>query len=421
MSDKTIKLYDEKPYASNFEGEIVDIVVEKGKTALILNQTLFFPEEGGQTPDKGVISIISQGREVESNLKVIDVQIRDDIIYHYISEECEAHIGDFVAGSIDFEYRFSNMQNHSGEHIFSGLAKKYFDCTNVGFHLSDSEVTFDYDKPLSDEEIEFLEKEVNKVIYEDHKIWAYYPSDDELLNLDYRSKKEIEGAVRLVEIEDVDLCACCAPHVRRTGEIGILKVVDYINYKGGIRISILCGSRALEHYKTLDYITKEISHTLSSATSELADNVKRINDSLKDAEYKLIAANKRYLDVVYDQVTEYVDGRKNGEDKPASMSSHIITDNAIILNLDGVDNKSLRDMVNNLKSRYKDCLVGVISKNDKGYFFILGSDSIDCRNVATGLREALNAKGGGSAEMIQGNVAEKIGEEDITKILEDVL
>ena len=205
------------------------------------------------------------------------------------------------------------------------------------------------------------------------------------------------------------------------GEIGILKVVDYINYKGGIRISILCGSRALEDYKSLDNITKEISHTLSSATSEIADNVKRINDSLKNAEYRLIESNKRYLDVVYDQVTEYVDGRKNGEDKTASMNSHIITDNAIILNLDGVDNKSLRDMVNNLKSRYKDCLAGVISRSDKGYFFILGSESIDCRNVAASLREALNAKGGGSAEMIQGNVAEKIGEEDITKILEDVL
>ena len=421
MSDKTIKLYDEKPYASNFEGEIVDVVNEKGKTALILNQTLFFPEEGGQTPDKGIISIIVEGREDKTDYEITDVQIRDDIIYHYVSEECEAHIGDFVAGSIDFDYRFSNMQNHSGEHIFSGLAKKYFGCTNVGFHLSDSEVTFDYDKPLSDEEIGFLEKEVNKVIYENHKIWAYYPGDEELLNLDYRSKKEIEGAVRLVEIEDVDLCACCAPHVRRTGEIGILKVVDYINYKGGIRISILCGSRALEDYKSLDNITKEISHTLSSATSEIADNVKRINDSLKNAEYRLIESNKRYLDVVYDQVTEYVDGRKNGEDKTASMNSHIITDNAIILNLDGVDNKSLRDMVNNLKSRYKDCLAGVISRSDKGYFFILGSESIDCRNVAASLREALNAKGGGSAEMIQGNVAEKIGEEDITKILEDVL
>jgi Ser-tRNA(Ala) deacylase AlaX len=114
------------------------------------------------------------------------------------------HIGDFVTGSIDFDYRFSNMQNHSGEHIFSGLAKKHFGCTNVGFHLSDSEVTFDYDKVLSPEEIDFLEKEVNKVIYENHKIWAYYPSEEELLKLDYRSKKEIEGAVRLVEIEDVE-------------------------------------------------------------------------------------------------------------------------------------------------------------------------------------------------------------------------
>lgn len=417
VSDKTIKLFDEKPYAVNFEAEIVDIVNEKKRTALILNQTLFFPEEGGQTPDKGIISIIVEGREEKIDVKVIDVQIRDDVIYHYVSGECEGHIGDFVAGSIDFAYRFSNMQNHSGEHIFSGLAKRYFDCTNVGFHLSDSEVTFDYDKVLSREEIEFLEKEVNKVIYEDHKIWAYYPSDEELLNLDYRSKKELDGAVRLVEIEDVDLCACCAPHVRRTGEIGILKVVDYINYKGGIRISILCGGRALEHYRFLDAVTRDISHTLSSSTSELADNVNRINDSLKEAEYKLIAANKRYLDVVYDQVVECVDSGANSE----LLSKHIIDDKAIILNLEDVDNKSLRDMVNNLKSRYKDSLVGVVSKNDKGYFFILGSESIDCRKVAKGLKSVLDAKGGGSEDMIQGNVQRKISKEDITKIMNDML
>ena len=420
MSDKTIKLYDKKPYAANFEAEIVDIVNEKNKMAIILNQTLFFPEEGGQTPDKGIISIIAEDREEKTDLEVTDVQIRDDVIYHYVQRECDVHIGDFVAGSIDFDYRFSNMQNHSGEHIFSGLAKKHFGCTNVGFHLSDSEVTFDYDKVLSPEEIDFLEKEVNKVIYENHKIWAYYPSEEELLKLDYRSKKEIEGAVRLVEIEDVDLCACCAPHVGRTGEIGILKVVDFINYKGGIRISILCGSRALEHYKSLDSITKEISHTLSSSSNELADNVKRINDSLKEVEYKLIASNKRYLDVIYAEIVEYVDSGRTC-DKGNSLSKHIIEDNVIILNLEDVDNKSLRDMVNNLKSRYKDCLVGVISKTNKGYFFILGSENIDCRKVATGLREALGAKGGGSLEMIQGNVPNRISKEDVTKILQDMI
>ena len=420
MSNKTVKLYDEKPYAANFEAEIVDIVSEKNKCAIVLNQTLFFPEEGGQTPDKGIISLIVEGREEKIDLEVIDVQIRDDVICHYVKGECEGRIGDCVAGSIDFDYRFSNMQNHSGEHIFSGLAKRYYGCTNVGFHLSDSEVTFDYDKVLSPEEIDFLEKEVNKVIYEDHKIWAYYPSDEELLKLDYRSKKEIEGAVRLVEIEDVDLCACCAPHVRRTGEIGILKVVDYINYKGGIRISILCGSRALEHYKTLDLITKEISHALSSPTNELIDNVKRINEALREAEYKQVASNKRYLYMVYNQVVEYVD---SGIDtiRGDSLSSHIITDKAIILNLEDMDNKSLRDMVNNLKSRYKDYLVGVVSKSDKGYYFILGSESIDCREIAAKLRDNLGAKGGGSLDMIQGNVPDMIREEDITKILNGML
>lgn len=408
MSNKTIKLYDEKPYAANFEAEILDIISENDKIGIILNQTLFFPEEGGQTPDKGTISIIAEGKEEKIDVEVTDVQIREDVIYHYVTGECEAHVGDNIAGSIDFEYRFSNMQNHSGEHIFSGLARKYFDCVNVGFHLSDNEVTFDYDKPLSREEIDFLEQESNKVIFENHKIWAYYPTDEELLKLDYRSKKEIEGDVRLVEIEDVDLCACCAPHVRRTGEIGLLKVVDYINYKGGVRISILCGYRALEHYRLLDETTKEISHTLSSSVGEIADSVTRVNDSLKEAEYKLIAANKRYLDLVYERAVEDMESSAGEDNK------------AIILNLNDVDGKSLRDMVNNLKSRYKDCLVGTISKNDKGYAFILASESIDCKKVASALKDSFDAKCGGSSEMIQGNISMKITREDINMILKSV-
>ena len=404
----TIKLYDTKPYDTNFQGKVIDIIKEGKKTAIILDQTLFFPEEGGQSPDKGVISI--QDKSVE----VVDVQIKDEVIYHYVKGNIDfIEKGSEITGEIDFTHRFSNMQQHSGEHIFSGLAKRHFGCVNVGFHLSDSEATFDYDKPLSKEEIEFLEKEVNKVIYENRKITAFYPSKEGLLKLDYRSKKEIENDVRLVEIEGIDLCACCAPHVRRTGEIGICKVVNYINYKGGVRIGILCGSRALDYFCEIHNTTKEISKLLSAKRENLAKEVNRINDSLHDVEYRLVEMEKRNLDLILSRITDA------GNQK--TLDNNIINDKAVVLKLDGFSNNSLRDAVNKLKEKYQSRLIGTISKTEKGYFFIFGSNSIDCNLVAKSLRERFGAKGGGSSDMIQGNLSSDLSEEDVTNICGDVL
>lgn len=405
----TYKLYDVKPYDTKFDAIVVKVIKEGNKTAIVLDKTLFFPEEGGQSPDKGVI--IFEDRSIN----IVDVQIKDDVIYHYAESDASFLVEQSpVSGEIDFSHRFSNMQQHTGEHIFSGLAKKHFGCTNVGFHLSDNEVTFDYDKPLTSEEIQFLETEVNNVIYENRKVTAYYPDKEELLNLDYRSKKEIEGDVRLVEIEGIDLCACCAPHVRSTGEIGICKVVNYINYKGGVRISILCGRRALELFRKLDNTTKDISKSLSARREDLAEEVNRLSDSLHNAEYKLMDMEKQYLDLTFENIVALKEGKH-------SLSKHIITDDCIILKLDGFNNNSLRGIVNNLKEKYPDLLVGAIQRVEKGYFFIIGSGKIDCKKVSTYLRDNYGAKGGGSSLMIQGNLDTDLSIEDVTKIYEDML
>ncbi len=405
----TYKLYDVKPYDTKFDAIVVKVIKEGNKTAIVLDKTLFFPEEGGQSPDKGVI--IFEDRSIN----IVDVQIKDDVIYHYAESDASFLVEQSpVSGEIDFSHRFSNMQQHTGEHIFSGLAKKHFGCINVGFHLSDNEVTFDYDKPLTSEEIQFLETEVNNVIYENRKVTAYYPDKKELLNLDYRSKKEIEGDVRLVEIEGIDLCACCAPHVRRTGEIGICKVVNYINYKGGVRISILCGRRALELFRKLDNTTKDISKSLSAKREDLAEEVNRLSDSLHNAEYKLMDMEKQYLDLTFENIVALKGGKH-------SLSKHIITDDCIILKLDGFNNNSLRGIVNNLKEKYPDLLVGAIQRVEKGYFFIIGSGKIDCKKVSTYLRDNYGAKGGGSSLMIQGNLDTDLSIEDVTKIYEDML
>ena len=419
----TIRLFDEKPYDKEFTAKIVDIVCGKDKTKVVLDRTLFFPESGGQTADRGVIRVDNAGSG-NAQLRVYDVQIEGDIIYHYLDGDMSALKEEAsVTGTLDFDYRFSNMQQHSGEHIFSGLCNTYFGCNNVGFHLSDNEVTFDFDKKLTEEEIYDIEDKVNKVIYENRKIIAFYPTEEELERLDYRSKKEIEDRVRLVEIEGVDLCACCAPHVRSTGEIGLLKVVDFLNYKGGVRISILCGSRAMAHYKKLYGITRDIKRTLSASRDDLASEVKKLTDNIKEAEYKRLEFEKRYLDLIFSGIKKECEKRSSGERDTDYIGddNHIITDKAIILKLDDFNNKSLRDMVNKLKVEYPDKLSGTFSKSEKGYFFIIGSEEVDCNKVAALMREKLGAKGGGSSDMIQGTADNIVTANELDLLIHNVI
>ena len=222
----TRKLYDEDARLLEFSGTVLSCEYDEKKKGylVILDQTAFFPEEGGQTPDKGSID----GKEV------LDVQIKDDVITHYLAEPMEA--GSMVKGTIDWQHRFFNMQQHSGEHLFSGLAYRKYGLKNVGFHLSNQIVTMDFDKALSEAQLKEMEWEINEAIVANVEIKTGYPTKEALESMDYRSKIEIDGAVRIVEILGYDVCACCAPHVARTGEIGGFKIQTVQNYKGGVRI-----------------------------------------------------------------------------------------------------------------------------------------------------------------------------------------
>jgi alanyl-tRNA synthetase len=214
---ETIKLFDSDAYATDFSASVLSAeLIEKKKSShweIVLDRTLFFPEEGGQTPDTGTID----------GHPVIDVQLDGNVIRHSIKAEKTDGgqppfaPGQLVRGQIDFGHRFSNMQNHSGEHILSGLVHNRFGYDNVGFHLSDNTVTLDFNGPLTDEDILWLEQTANRVVWDNKEIRGWYPDPEELQSIEYRSKKEIDGPLRLVEIAGVDLCACCAPHVRRTG------------------------------------------------------------------------------------------------------------------------------------------------------------------------------------------------------------
>lgn len=377
--NQTKKLYDSDAYAIEFDATVLSCeevqTEEQMMYEVILDQTLFFPEEGGQSPDKGTIKQIS----------VIDVQIKNDVITHTL--EAPLEVGVEVHGCIDWKHRFNNMQQHSGEHIFSGLVNKKFGYDNVGFHLSDQVVTMDFNGVLTAEEVADIEYTANEVIIRNLPVQVTFPSKEELSDLNYRSKIEIDGQVRIVTIEGVDVCACCAPHVRRTGEIGMLKILNMQNYKGGVRISILCGYRALEEYRKKTEILSELTTFLSAnqdSLIEAVDKLKNVNQTLKVE----VSVAKR----------ECMDAKLKGI--PKDQVNVFLFEN-------NMDAQVMRNAVNQLVTEHVG-ICGIFAGDDEeGYRYIIGSCTEDARTIATILREKLGAKGGGSAAMVQGSVVAK--------------
>ena len=384
----TFELYYSHPYNTDFEADIISIDIcdsEKNTYKVILNQTLFFPEAGGQSCDKGEILIGDISATVES------VQIdKDGIISHYIYSSSPLNITNLVntkiKGRIDWEHRFSNMQQHSGEHIFSGIVHEKYGYDNVGFHLSDNSVTMDYNGYLTPDEAYEIEALVNKVIADNVDVTCSFPSDTELENIDYRCKGELSGDVRIVEIKGVDACACCCPHVAKTGEIGLLKVISSIKYKGGTRLSILCGFRALKYFSSLQADMNELRTLLSSELSEVVNNVAAIKNERDELKIKLREANKAKLINEIDHLSD-------------SAGALIFTDE--------VDAKSQREALNYLIER-RDNYCGILVGDDKkGYSYLIGSKSLDSTLIGANLKESFGAKGGGKKEMIQGFVEAK--------------
>lgn len=382
--EKTKCLYDKLPYETEFDANVLAVKALKeaqDRYEVILDQTLFFPEQGGQTPDQGWLSV-GHGLRPAIRCKVQDVQIRDGVIVHVIEQKLEP--GDQVHGQIDWDYRFSNMQQHTGEHIFSGIVHSTFGYENVGFHLSDSVVTMDFDGVLSPEDVTAIETRVNQVIADDLVLEIAFPTPQMLESMEYRSKKELEGQVRIVTIPGVDVCACCAPHVRRTGEVGGLKVMHVQNYKGGVRISILCGFRALDAFRQKTKTVDEMMGLLSSSEEELRSHIKRLQTENQNLAYALRQAQEKILA----QEAQGLDA--DAED--------------VVLFADACDSKAMRSIVNDMVKDHAGYCAIFAGGDEQGYQFIVGSRTKDCRQEAAHLRETFDARGGGGTQMIQGSV-----------------
>ncbi|MGM9681096.1 MAG: alanyl-tRNA editing protein [Eubacteriales bacterium] len=367
----TEKLYDTDSHLFAFDCTVVSCEKEGERYAVRTDRTAFFPEEGGQYGDRGTLG----------DAAVLDTRlISGDIVHLTDRPLC---VGETVCGKIDADDRMRKMQNHSGEHIISGLFHRLYGLNNVGFHLGRDDVTVDLDGELSRADLDRVEKLANRAVYENVEILAEYPSPDRLATMDYRSKLDLTENVRIVTIPGYDVCACCAPHVSRTGEIGIIKLLDFARYKGGIRIHMLCGADALRDYREKYRNTAEISTALKVKQYEVAEGVRRILDEKAELSRKLAATELSYA-------------RAKAESIPP-------TDGNVIL-FDDMDTAAMREFVNQTLPKCRGA-VGVFSGDDRaGYRFILGSGRVDLKAKVKDLTAALGGRGGGSCAMIQGSV-----------------
>ena len=234
----TTKLYDQDSHCRTFSAQVFSCTpVQGGQWHIVLDQTAFFPEGGGQPGDQGTLDTV----------RVLDTRERGDAIVHITDGPLTP--GTSVTGELDWALRFARMQCHSGEHVLSGLAHSLYGCTNVGFHMGEDQVILDFDKELTPQQLTVLEDRANQIITENRPVTARYPAPEELAALDYRSKLDLTEQVRIVTIAGCDVCACCAPHVTCTGEIGLVKLVDAMRHRGGIRLWMVAGRLALADYQ----------------------------------------------------------------------------------------------------------------------------------------------------------------------------
>ncbi len=366
----TEKLYDVDSYLSSFTATVLACLPAGNEWDIVLNRTAFFPEGGGQYGDVGTLG----------GIPVTDTQIKDNLIFHHTAVPLE--VGKIIVGQVDFTTRFRRMQHHSGEHILSGLVCRLYGYENVGFHLSDKEMTMDYNGLLSAEDVERIEALANRTVWESRTVSCTFPSSEELTSLEYRSKKALEGPIRIVTVEGIDTCACCAPHVRKTGEIGGIYITDAIHWKGGMRLTACCGEKALDEYKTLRRDEKQLSSLFSAPAGQIATAAEKMK-----AEYE--ALRRRHNEVLKENLS-------------FKLEKLPFTEGNLCFFFDG-DSDLLRAAANLGAGKCTGLFVALAGADGEGYRYVISSQIPCLRGKAKEINAALSGRGGGSDQMIQGS------------------
>ena len=365
----TEKLYYIDSHLREFEATVLSCEETKKGWTLTLDRTAFFPEGGGQMADTGFIG----------EAKVLDVHEKEGQILHYADRPLPA--GERVACRIDWEQRYRRMQNHSGEHIVSGLVYREFGFDNVGFHMGPDCMTMDYSGELSWEQLKEIERMANEAVRADLPLKIWFPEEQELAALFYRSKLDLKENVRIVEIPGVDRCACCAPHVARTGEVGAVKILTAERHRGGVRITALRGMDAAEDYRRRQESVAAISGLLSVPRDQVTGAVERTQEILA-----------RQKERIAELSLELARLRAGSLEK---------TEENLVLFDSVLDEVAQRELVNLLMDK---CPVAAVfsGSEPEGWRYIIGSETMDLRKNSRAINAGIQGRGGGSPRMIQG-------------------
>ena len=364
----TEKLYYEDAYLHEFTAVVTACEAGKGGFLVELDRTAFFPEGGGQPADTGHIG----------EARICDVHEKDGRILHYADRALP--VGETAECAVDWEQRRRRMQNHSGEHVFSGAVHRLYGLNNVGFHMGAECMTIDFDGELSEAELTAAESAANEALREDLAVRVFYPSPEELAALEYRSKKELTGQVRLVEIPGVDLCACCAPHVRRTGEIGVIKLLSAERHRGGVRLELLCGLDALDDYRRRQEETGAVSRLLSVPREQIAAAVERQLEQQAKQKERIAALSLALASRI--------------------AESFAPTEGNLLVFDELLDEVALRELTNLLMEKCRIAAVFFGAGGSRRY--IIGSRAVDLRACAREINAGIGGRGGGSPSMITG-------------------
>lgn len=385
----TEKIYYTDAYCREFDAVVKKCREGKNGYQTVLDRTAFYPEGGGQPGDRGEFLIRREGAGTQI-VRVSDTHEKEGEILHYT--DCCLKPGTQIHGRIDWEYRFDLMQNHSGEHIVSGLIHEKFGYQNVGFHMGSDMITIDLDGEISAGEMQEVERRANETVWKNHPTDIRTYDEETVKSLEYRSKKELHGEVRIVTFPGADTCACCGLHVRNAGEIGLIKLISLQRFKGGIRMEMLCGRRAVEYMNEIWEQNHRISVALSAKPKETATAVQR----LKEAE---AAASFRQMSLENELFAQ----------KAKSLSGT----GAALLFEEGL----APDAVRRLAAAVMESCGGICAvfsgTDENGYRYAVGEKDGDLRQLVKTMNQTLHGRGGGKPFFAQGSVnARRIEIED---------
>lgn len=380
---ETRRLYYENVYIKEFDAEVLKCREGENGYEIILDESAFYPEGGGQPCDVGSLG--------EAEVK--DVQEKDGELIHYVDKALEE--GHQVHGKINWERRFDLMQQHSGEHMVSGLVHEKYGYNNVGFHMGSDVITIDFSGVLNEEQLQEIEDRVNQKIWENAPVQITYPSESELENIPYRSKKELTGQVRIVEFPGTDICACCGTHVAYTGEIGAVKFLSVVKFRQGVRVEMISGKRVIDYFSKIAKENSKVSVLLSAKPQETSKAVERLQEE-----------NFRLKGKIFDMEAEIFQAEA---EKWAGAGS-------VLIFKKNMESDSVRKLVDAVMQTCCGCCAVFSDNGDGTYKYAMGEKDGNLREFTKEMNQALNGRGGGKPFFVQGSVSSS--EEEIRKFFE---